>query len=303
MEAMRSFFQTNLKEMQLACLEYLKTRFMPLMKINMSTIAAYMGKPALLKMALESGYPQIVTLNGKTLLDYSVSKSDMPSVNILMDDLNQRHVDFIHQHDLINVIQRFQPKYKDIIEKCFKHPAHFHAECRDYQINGITGYIEKPVIIQSERFIITKQMVESVVDFESPKKKIISVKTFLSRFDIELGTTENIKGLAVFLKAPQEFKETSVSVLVDYMFQENWWRIFNTNWPGIVQFLMLLLYCLWDVPFLLSLITMIEMLRLLFRTIQKAMARPYGLNTTTSLIHWLIQLTATICAIKISLGD
>ena len=69
---MRNFIWSEKMEEKLACLNILKFSGLHFMKINLSTLMAFMSKPHLLKLSLDNDIPQIVGLNGKTLVDYAL---------------------------------------------------------------------------------------------------------------------------------------------------------------------------------------------------------------------------------------
>ena len=91
----------------------------------MTSVMVYMGKPNELKLTLKNGFPQLFTLGGKTLIDFSLQINDLNSAAILMDDLNDRENTFVHENDIVNIIKNFKPRYKNVIMKVFKNAPHF----------------------------------------------------------------------------------------------------------------------------------------------------------------------------------
>lgn len=126
-EIMRHFIHTKSNKEKLACIktQLMQMQTLVFLKINMSTLMAYMGKSTELQFCLDNCHPQLAGLNGKTLIDLARANSDHPSLNVLMNDLKTKKLDKIHHNDRLYLIMNYQPSFKEVVESCFKIPARF----------------------------------------------------------------------------------------------------------------------------------------------------------------------------------
>lgn len=147
----RHFLYTDSMDEKMACLKKINFWPMQFMKINISTIAAFMGKSICLQDSLKHGFPQMYGLNGKTPMDYAKIVNDYPTIQVLMNDYKTGNNVFIHPNDLNYMIINFKPNFRDVIDRCFKKHARFQMDIRYYNVEGIFGKLpSNEVLIQTD---------------------------------------------------------------------------------------------------------------------------------------------------------
>lgn len=145
------------------------------------------------------------------------------------------------------MIKNYKASYKEVINALSRNPAQFQIDIKHYAYTGMHGHIEKNIFVQTEEKLLTKEIINRIVDFDHPEKKLISIKTNNVRLNIELGTQANLNILEIFIDSPIEFKETSISLLVDHIFEDNWRSMFLVNSISFVQNALIFIFMVFHV--------------------------------------------------------
>jgi len=99
LEIMRHYFHTKSQAERIACLNNLRYNTLPFRKINITTLAARLGKRDLLQLAIHSGYCYMSTIDGQSPLTLAQKNNDYTTMTYLMESFLEFDNKFFYPKD------------------------------------------------------------------------------------------------------------------------------------------------------------------------------------------------------------
>lgn len=202
---------------------------LPFRKINITTMAARLGKRDLLELAMNSGYGYMSTLDGQTPMTLAQTNNDYKTLTYLMESFIEFDTQYFTLRDNDELLLNFQNKFKDIFN-CFFKPAQYTDNALLWVQSGIIGSLKNgksEYFMSSDNKNVSKQMIDNCVSLDN-EHNVVQIKTFKIKFCLEFGSQALNHNLKSFYFAPNAFKETQIALIVDYLWEEHWWRVFST---------------------------------------------------------------------------